>query len=157
MCDNLDEFEDAIYLMSFFLQKRPINTKIVPGTVTNAGFEKCCYGDHLFLKEGSDGYMALPSLCDVSEKLKAVFEKYKLSAIIDLSVIVDKTPTILHIGYYKICKILVSSAEINCILMSPVPETHIMCTTTGDVGKVAGRDFMKEPESFPILMKKLAA
>lgn len=61
-------------------------------------------------------------------------------------------------GYYEFAKILVDSPDISAVIVSPVPETHMMASVTGDVGKLCGRDYMLEEESksFPKLMKKLA-
>lgn len=61
-------------------------------------------------------------------------------------------------GYYEFAKILVDSPDISAVVVSPVPETHMMASVTGDVGKLCGRDYMLEEESksFPKLMKKLA-
>ena len=58
-------------------------------------------------------------------------------------------------GYYEFAAILAKSPNISCILVSPVPETHMVTTVTGDVGVVAGEDFMTKENSFPKLMAKL--
>lgn len=102
--------------------------------MTNAGFEKCCYADHLFLKKNSTNYLELPSFDEEKAQLSAIFDKYKLSAVIDLDQIIDTTPTIPDAGYYEFAKILINSQNISCVLISPVPETHMMSTVTGEVG-----------------------
>ncbi len=55
-------------------------------------------------------------------------------------------------------KILADSNDIDVLVCSPVPETHVMSTLTGDLGKLVGRDFKEEEEdkSFPKLMVKLS-
>jgi len=41
-----------------------MDKKFQVGILTNAGFEKCCYADHLFLKKNSTNYLELPSFED---------------------------------------------------------------------------------------------
>jgi len=63
LCDSLEEFEDTTYLAANFATKHfsvPKDQKCKIGILTNAGFEKCCYADHLFLKENSQNYLELP-------------------------------------------------------------------------------------------------
>jgi len=75
--------------------------------------------------------------------------------VIDLDQIIDTTPTIPDAGYYEFAKVLVNSPNISCLLISPVPETHMISTVTGEVGKMVGKDFELEENSFAKLMKKL--
>ncbi|CAL6112993.1 Acyl-CoA_synthetase [Hexamita inflata] len=157
LVDQLDEFEDTVYVASAFTQKKiEFDKKFKVGILTNAGFEKCCYADHLFLKEGSSNYMELPDFEETKQQLISIFDKYKLSSVIDLDQILDTTPTIPDLGYYEFAKVLVQSPEISAVLVSPVPETHMIATVTGDCGTIAGRDFMTEPGSIGHLMVKLA-
>lgn len=48
MVDTLEEFEDVTYLASSFVNIDLSKPKINIGVLTNAGFEKCAYADHLF-------------------------------------------------------------------------------------------------------------
>eukprot|EP00703_Trepomonas_sp_PC1_P005192 JAP91414.1 Acyl-CoA synthetase [Trepomonas sp. PC1] len=156
LCDSIEEFEDTTYLAANFSQKLiDRNRKFTVGVLTNAGFEKCCYADHLFIKKNSTNYLELPSFSDEKNQLIQIFDKYKLSAVIDLDQIIDTTPTIPDLGYYEFASILAKSNNIQCIMVSPVPETHMINTVTGEVAQVVGRDYETDEGSFPKLMKKL--
>lgn len=62
LCDTLEEFEDTVYLATACSNKEVDWHKVFKvGVLTNAGFEKCCYADHLFLKHDATNYLELPS------------------------------------------------------------------------------------------------
>ena len=55
------EFENAVFLASCAVDKlESFGRKLKLGIVTNAGFEKCLYADHLFMPSDSENYLELP-------------------------------------------------------------------------------------------------
>lgn len=74
--------------------------------------------------------------------------------MVDIDQILDTTPTIPDLGYIEFAQILIEAEDVDVIVISPVPESHMMSTVTGEIGAAVGRDFMTDSGSFPQLMVK---
>ena len=150
------EFENAVFLASCAVDKLDaFGRKLSLGIVTNAGFEKCLYADHLFMPSDSENYLELPEFSEQTKtRLAALFAKYKLSAVIDIDQILDTTPTIPDSAYYEFAQVLLETC--GAVIISPVPETHMISTLSGASGALIGRDFKTEGDSLPLLCAKLA-
>ncbi|EET00248.1 Acyl-CoA synthetase [Giardia duodenalis ATCC 50581] len=164
VCDSFDSFDDVIYLASGLA---PRIHKLREGfdargyvsvtALSNAGFECCCIADHLFdlstrsidpCDEKSRSYFRLPVYdCETKEAIRAIYEKYKIGAVVDVNDIIDTTPTIPDRAYQEIAEILLKSPSVDCAIFSAVPETHIIKTTAGNVGALVGEDCVADEDS----------
>ncbi|KAH0573315.1 Acyl-CoA synthetase [Spironucleus salmonicida] len=153
ICTNsLQEFENSIYFAQTAVNKEYTEDVLRLGIVTNAGFEKCVYADHLFLPANSDNYLKLTQPSKViKDEIISFFAKYKLSNVVDIDEIIDTTPMIPDEAYYEIAKSI--SKESNIVIISIVPETHMIASTINQ--KISTRNFIDEPNSIANLVVKL--
>ncbi|ESU37737.1 ATP-dependent carboxylate-amine ligase, ATP-grasp domain protein [Giardia duodenalis] len=164
VCDSFDSFDDVIYLASGIAPRihrlrEGFDAKgyVSVTALSNAGFECCCIADHLFelstrsidpCDERSRSYFRLPTYdSETKEAIKAIYEKYKIGAVVDVSDIIDTTPTIPDRAYQEIAEILLKSLSVDCAIFSAVPETHIIKTTAGNVGALIGENCVADEDS----------
>ncbi|MFC1557442.1 acetate--CoA ligase family protein [candidate division KSB1 bacterium] len=138
--ETFEEFQDMFKLCAL-LSDTPVGSQAelpAVATLSNAGFEKCAIGDHLYI----DGYRSM-KLADYEEPtvntLNELFAESGLVNIVDIGKILDLTPMADDTIYREIVRTVLSDANVDCGLISIVPETGMLQTL-----KSHNEDFSKE-------------
>jgi acyl-CoA synthetase (NDP forming) len=129
IAETFDEFQEIIKLFAMLSDTVVKTDGRIPkvAALSNAGFEKCAIGDNLYV----DG-VQLMAIAEYTEKtqneLKSIFVENGLSNIIDIGKILDLTPMANDKVYLKIVETIVSDDNVDCALISIVPETGMLQT-----------------------------
>ncbi len=129
VAESFREFQSMIKLSSL-LEGSGIDPGVkMPrvAALSNAGFEKCAIGDNLYA--GGRKIMDIADYTDKTKKLiHKIFEKYGLLSFIDIGDILDLTPIANDAVYKEIVETIMEDPNVDCGLISIVPETAMLQT-----------------------------
>ncbi|KAA6395200.1 MAG: Acetyl-CoA synthetase (ADP-forming) [Streblomastix strix] len=140
VCESFEEFEDVLSLCALMpsvrkLRQRPkydqgksssqysIQSPIRVGMMSNAGFEKCALADHLFNGLPKCLQLAQWTNQQTREKIEALFNKCGLKGVIDISPVLDVTPTLNELQWVELCEIMINDPDCDICIFSTVPES----------------------------------
>lgn len=117
---TLDEFDDLLTAFSALKDKKARGYRL--GAVSNAGFECVAFADNL-------GRLDIAEFSPASHPLlEAVFQKAKISEIVDIHNPIDLTPMGDDDSYYDSFRVVMSDANVDAGIVGLVPLTSRMNT-----------------------------
>eukprot|EP00766_Chilomastix_caulleryi_P005821 gnl/Chilomastix_caulleri/752.p1 GENE.gnl/Chilomastix_caulleri/752~~gnl/Chilomastix_caulleri/752.p1 ORF type:complete len:336 (+),score=150.53 gnl/Chilomastix_caulleri/752:101-1108(+) len=123
----------------------PKGQRITIGCLTNAGFEKCSMADNLFIDPEMEQYLQLPEISSgIKKRMDEEFAKCGLKGVIDVSAILDTTPTISDDKYDYLLNTLMDICDCQIGMMAGVPETGMIKTLDSRVYPKDGDDILTD-------------
>ena len=123
---SVEDFEALVKMFTFLMDKRPKGLRL--GAVSNAGYECVAIADNL-------AGLSLPVPAPATEaRLRAVFEKARVSAIVDVHNPVDLTPMANDEAYDETARALLDDPGVDCGLVGVVPLTPALNTLVAGEG-----------------------
>lgn len=128
--DTFKEFEQVLEL-AVCLHGKPVGGRRI-GALSNAGFEAVGMADATI---GTRYRVELPSLAlDTTKHLFDALAKHRLDTLVNARNPLDVTPMATDAAYEDCARVLFEADEIDAVLVSMIPLTPAMLTTSDEIG-----------------------
>ncbi|HXI02664.1 MAG TPA: indolepyruvate oxidoreductase subunit beta, partial [Candidatus Saccharimonadales bacterium] len=131
VADTFKEFEQMLELSAAFHGKKTAGVRV--GAVSNAGFEAVGMADAI---QGQRYTIEMSALSEDSiQRLGSVLKAHGLERLVTARNPLDLTPMATEEAYESAIRVLMSSPEVDAIVVGVVPLTAALKTTAGEISK----------------------